>query len=111
MCRMLVVILIAANNALICSGQQNPPKSLDARTELDVRKLESISVRPVTGVDIKVNGDTTTIVWKVIPLERIVRYEIYRRIVSSNKWTKIGESRKPPFTDHQPCSGTLSYSV
>jgi hypothetical protein len=89
------------------------PTAAEQDREMTVRDAQRIRPIPPAGVTASAEKrkakPVTVVNWKKSPLEKIVAYEVHRR-VTGGKFRKIARVSKPPYIDSQPIAGA-EYAV
>lgn len=95
--------------ALALSAQEGTVPSRPS-SEATARDAARIVPFPPVGVTARLEAKTAVISWKPILLERIVGYEVYRK-VGDSPFQRLDQIKGSVFVDKNPPAGKVEYAV
>lgn len=103
--------LLPALFALLTASGPSPsaqePGHVREATAADAARMRP---GPPTGLTARMESRAVVLSWKAIPLEKIVGYEVYRR-VGEAQFAKLVQVKEPVFVDKNVPKGAVEYAI
>ena len=105
-----VVILAAVGVWQLAAQERKSAPVIPVTPEATVDDASRVRPGPPVGIKAKLDANSVVLSWKAIPLEKIVGYEVYRR-VDEGRFLKLTQVKEPIFVDKNVPKGLIEYAV